>query len=102
MTLVTIDIMTFQPVWSLGSSLTVNGTIFDSDGIAEAELLLILEADESIVWSSEIPVSGDSLVSFFETVVIPADAVVGEYHFEMEATDGTGVEMHTGFHVEVE
>ena len=91
-----------EPVWSPGSSIVVSGTIRDSDGIAEAELLLILEVDESTVWSSELQVSGDSLVSFTETVVIPADAVEGEYHFEMEATDGTGVEMHTGFHVEVE
>ena len=91
-----------EPVWSPGSSIVVSGTIFDSDGIAGAVLLLILEADESTVWSSELQVSGDSLISFSETVEIPANAVVGEYHFEMEATDGTGVEMHTGFHVEVE
>ena len=35
-------------------------------------------------------------------VAVPADAAEGEYHLEMEATDGAGVEMHTGFHVEVE
>ena len=55
-----------------------------------------------MVWSAEIPAAGESAIDFSIDVVVPADAAAGEYHFEMEAVDGTGVDMHTGFHLEVE
>ncbi|MDA8695795.1 DUF4625 domain-containing protein [Flavobacteriales bacterium] len=91
-----------EPMWAPGAQVAVQGTVGDSDGISEAEVLLIRESDETVVWSEPLVASGDTLVSFSVQVAVPADAEVGEYHFEMEATDGTGVEMHTGFHVEVE
>ena len=52
-----------EPVWSLGSQVTVEGTVGDSDGLSEAELLLIRESDETVVWSESITTSGDTLVA---------------------------------------
>ena len=89
-------------MWAPGAEVTVTGSVVDSDGVSEAEVLLIRGSDETVVWSESLVVSGEASVTFTVQVVVPADAEVGEYHFEMEATDGTGVEMHTGFHVEVE
>lgn len=91
-----------EPMWAPGAQVAVQGTVGDSDGISEAEVLLIRESDETVVWSESLVATGDTLLAFSVQVAVPADAEVGEYHFEMEATDGTGVEMHTGFHVEVE
>jgi hypothetical protein len=91
-----------EQVWAPGATVNVTGSVSDSDGVAEAELLLIRESDEAVVWSAEIPVAGESVIDFSIDVVVPADAVEGEYHFEMEAVDGAGVDMHTGFHLEVE
>ncbi len=91
-----------EPMWAPGAEVTVTGSVEDSDGVSEAEVLLIRGSDETVVWSESLVVSGEASVTFTVQVVVPADAEVGEYHFEMEATDGTGVEMHTGFHVEVE
>ncbi len=93
---------TEEPVWDPGSEVSVQGTVSDSDGISEAEMLLIREADEAVIWSAALEAQGDTLLPFSVQVLVPADAETGEYHFEMEATDGTGVEMHTGFHLEVE
>ena len=91
-----------EPMWAPGAQVAVQGTVGDSDGISEAEVLLIRGSDETVVWSKSLVATGDTLLAFSVQVAVPADAEVGEYHFEMEATDGTGVEMHTGFHVEVE
>ena len=91
-----------EQVWAPGATVNVTGSVSDSDGVAEAELLLIRESDETVVWSTEIEATGDTLIPFNVDVAVPADAAEGEYHLEMEATDGAGVEMHTGFHVEVE
>ena len=91
-----------EQVWPPGATVNVTGSVSDSDGVAEAELLLIRESDEAVVWSAEIPATGESAIDFSIDVVVPADAAEGEYHFEMEAVDGAGVDMHTGFHLEVE
>lgn len=91
-----------EPMWAPGSEVTIAGAVVDSDGVSEAEVLLIRESDETVVWSESLAVNGETSLDFTVQVVVPSDAEVGEYHFEMEATDGTGVEMHTGFHVEVE
>lgn len=91
-----------EPVWSAGGTIPVVGHVSDSDGVVEAVLRLIRESDESTVWTHNLEASADSLLPFAVEVVVPADAESGEYHFEMEAVDGAGVEMHTGFHVEVE
>ena len=91
-----------EPVWAPGSTVVLSGSVADSDGVAEAEVLLIRESDETVVWSAEIEATGDTLILFNVDVAVPADAAEGEYHLDMEATDGTGVEMHTGFHLEVE
>ena len=91
-----------EQVWAPGATVNVTGSVSDSDGVADAELLLIRESDETVVWSAEIAAAGEGAIDFSIDVVVPAGAVAGEYHFEMEAVDGAGVDMHTGFHLEVE
>ena len=86
-----------EPTWAANSSVVVEGSVTDSDGIASAELELIDEATETVVWSTELA----EFDSFSETVVVPENAS-GEFHFEMKATCNAGVSMETGFHVEVE
>jgi hypothetical protein len=85
-----------EPTWAAGSEVVVEGAVTDEDGIASAELALIDEATETVVWSVELA----AFDAFSETVTVPASA--GEYHFEMKATCNAGVSMETGFHVEVE
>ena len=79
--------------------MVVEGSVTDSDGIASAELELIDEATETVVWSAELT----EFDAFSATVTVPADAS-GEFHFEMKATDAcnANVSMETGFHVEIE
>ena len=91
-----------EQVWAPGSTVNITGSVSDSDGVSEAEILLIRESDETVVWSAEIAAAGESAIDFSVDVVVPADAAEGEYHLEMEAVDGAGVDMHTGFHLEVE
>ena len=43
---------------------------------------------------------GATTFAFSDTLTAPS--VKGDFHMELTATDGTGVEMETGFHVEVE
>lgn len=91
-----------EQIWAPGSTVNLTGSVSDSDGVAEAEVLLIRESDEAVVWSAEINAAGETTIDFSVDVFVPADAAEGEYHLEMEAADATGVEMHTGFHLEVE
>ena len=86
-----------EPTWAADTDVVVEGSVTDSDGIASAELELIDEATETVVWSAELT----EFDAFSETVTVPADAS-GEFHFEMKATCNANVSMETGFHVEVE
>lgn len=88
--------------WGLGTTQTLIGTVSDSNGVTSAEVLLVYEEDESVVWSAEIETNGDTFVDFTVDVEVAAELAAGEYHLELEATDSEGVSMHTGFHVEVE
>ena len=85
-----------EPKWAAGTDVVVEGSVTDSDGIASAELELIDEATETVVWSATLT----EFDAFSETVTVPSAA--GEYHFEMKATCNANVSMETGFHVEVE
>lgn len=85
-----------EPTWAAGTDVVVEGSVTDSDGIASAELELIDEATETVVWSASLT----EFDAFSETVTVPSAA--GEYHFEMKATCNANVSMETGFHVEVE
>ena len=89
-----------EPTWAAGTDVVVTGTVADSDGVATAVLELISEDTESVVWEVALDPAGATNFEFSETVTVPAE--VGEHHFEMKATDANGVEMETGFHVEVE
>ena len=93
---------TEEQVWSAGSTVTLTGTVEDSDGIADAEILLIRESDETEVWATELAVSSETSIGFSIEMMVPSDASSGEYHLEMEAEDAAGNAMHTGFHLEVE
>lgn len=63
---------------------------------------LIRESDEAVVWETDLTPAGVTNHEFSVTLTVPAYAATGEYHFEMLAADATGVDMETGFHVEVE
>ena len=91
-----------EPVWAPGTEVTVAGSIGDSDGVQTASLEFIRESDEAVVWASDLTPAGATNHEFSVTVTVPADAETGEYHFEMLAADANGVDMETGFHVEVE
>ena len=75
----------------------MEGSVTDSDGIAYAELALIHEATETLVWTAELT----EFDAFSEWVMVPADAS-GEFYFRMRAVDHSGVFMETGFPVGVE
>ena len=91
-----------EPVWAPGTEVAVAGSIGDSDGVQSASLELIRESDEAVVWETDLEPAGATNHEFSVTVIVPVDAATGEYHFEMLAADATGVDMETGFHVEVE
>ena len=93
---------TEEQVWSAGSTVILTGTVEDSDGTADAEILLIRESDETEIWSEELEVSNETSIDFSIEIMVPSDATSGEYHLEMEAKDALGNAMHTGFHVEIE
>ena len=64
-------------------------------------LELIDEATETAVWEVDLMPAGETEYTFDVSVEVPSD-LAGDCHFEMIATDGTGNETETGFHVEVE
>ena len=68
-----------EPTWSAGTEVVVEGAVTDGDGIASAELELIDEATETVVWSAELV----AFEAFSETVTVPDAA--GEYHTALAA-----------------
>jgi hypothetical protein len=86
--------------WNIGSLVLIEGVVSDSDGVALASLRLVEEDTDSVFWSTELAPSGATTYAFSDTLTAPS--VEGDFHMELTATDGTGVEMETGFHVEVE
>ena len=93
---------TGEPEWSTGASITLSGMVKDADGVVEAFISLVSEEDETAVWELSLEPNDVMELQFIVDAVIPADAVAGEYHLEMTATDAAGNAMETGFHVEVE
>lgn len=93
---------TGEPEWSAGAVVVLEGTVVDSDGVAEASISFVRESDEFVIW--ELNLTPDNAVEFAfnAEASIPGDAEEGEYHLEMIATDAAGNAMETGFHVEVE
>ena len=91
-----------EPAWNAGSVISFSGMVMDTDGVTEAHLSVVRESDETVVWELSLETNGASELTFDADATIPADAELGEYHFEMTATDGAGNEMETGFHLEVE
>ena len=90
-------VVSSRPTWAAGTDVFVEGSVTDSDGIAYAELSLIHEATETVVWSAALT----EFDAFSETVMVPAGAS-GEFYFRMRAGDHSGVFMETGFPVGVE
>jgi len=90
-----------EPEWAEGTTVTLEGTVSDSDGLSSASISLVQESDELEVWSAELTPDGATDLPFSVEVTIPVGAS-GEYHLEMVATDLNGVTMETGFHAEVE
>lgn len=86
--------------WNIGSLVLIEGVVSDSDGVALASLRLLEEDTDSVFWSIALAPSGATTFAFSDTLTAPS--VEGDFHMELTATDGTGVEMETGFHVEVE
>lgn len=92
-----------EPSWAQGSTVNIEGSVTDSDGLNAVQILLVRESDETVIW--EAPAAEpDGVIEFTFAygVVIPANADAGEYHVEMRATDAAGNETETGFHVEIE
>lgn len=85
--------------WHGGDVHTIDGAVMDSDGVSSAELHIIRESDESVVWSYDIMPNGADSTGFSVEITVPSEE--GEYHFEMEAADAAGNSMHTGFHMDV-
>ena len=88
-----------EPTWAAGTDVVVTGTVADSDGVATAVLELI-SGTQNQSFGRWLWIRGATNFEFSETVTVPCRR--GEHHFEMKATDANGVEMETGFHVEVE
>ena len=85
--------------WHGGDVHTIAGAVMDADGVSTAELHIVREADESVVWSYDIEPNGADSTGFSVEITVPSEE--GEYHFEMEAVDAAGSSMHTGFHMDV-
>lgn len=91
-----------EPTWNAGGTVAIQGSCFDSDGLAAVSLELIEEATELVLWERSWTFLGENTMFFDELVEVPADTPAGECHFEMKASDSLGNQMETGFHVEVE
>lgn len=91
-----------EPVWEPGSTITIEGTLTDSDGIEHWGYHLENESTEVEIAEDEGDGAGNTEVSFTWTIEIPSDAMPGEYHFHMHADDMLENSMETGFHVEIE
>ena len=96
-----------EPVWALGSPITIEGslTAFNDGVITEWHLELEPEdAPEGTAPLAEFEGTATDLDNgtFTWSFTIPEDAATGEYHFHMEAKDSNQEEMETGFHVEIE
>ena len=91
-----------EPVWEPGATITVEGTLTDSDGIEHWGYHLENEDTEVEIAEGEGDGAGSTEVSFTWTIEIPSDASPGEYHFHMHADDMLENSMETGFHVEIE
>ena len=91
-----------EPVWEPGATITVEGTLTDSDGIEHWGYHLENEDTEVEIAEDEGDGAGSTEVSFTWTIEIPTDASPGEYHFHMHADDMLENSMETGFHVEIE
>ncbi|MGB1075606.1 MAG: DUF4625 domain-containing protein [Flavobacteriales bacterium] len=90
-----------EQIWSAGSEVTMQGSVSDTDGLETVILELIQESSESVLWDAEWTSVGNSTLTFDEVIALPSEAA-GECHFEMHATDVSGHEVETGFHVEIE
>ena len=91
-----------EPMWSAGSVVTIAGKVADSDGVSEAHIALIRESDETTIWELNLEPNTATERTFTSDIEIALDAEIGEYHFEMTATDANQNSMETGFHVEIE
>ena len=91
-----------EPVWEPGATITIEGTLTDSDGIEHWGYHLENEDTEVEIAEDEGDGAGNTEVSFTWTIEIPSDATPGEYHFHMHADDMLENSMETGFHVEIE
>ena len=91
-----------EPVWAPGSTITIEGTLSDSDGIEHWGYHLENEDTEVEIEEGDGDGAGSTEVSFTWTIEIPTDATPGEYHFHMHAHDMLENAMETGFHVEIE
>tara|TARA_Y100001954_G_scaffold236879_1_gene298847 strand:- start:1797 stop:2525 length:729 start_codon:yes stop_codon:yes gene_type:complete len=91
-----------EPVWAPGSTITIEGTLSDSDGIEHWGYHLENEDTEVKIAEDEGDGAGSTEVSFTWTIDIPTGATPGEYHFHMHAHDMLDNAMETGFHVEIE
>lgn len=97
-----VDPATFddEVEWNINSLVLIEGVVSDSDGVAMASLMLVEEDTDSVFWSTTLAPAGATTFAFSDTLTAPS--VEGDFHMELTATDGTGVDMETGFHVEVE
>ena len=86
--------------WNINSLVLIEGVVSDSDGVAMASLMLVEEDSDSVFWSTTLAPAGATTFAFSDTLTAPS--VEGDFHMELTATDGTGVDMETEFHVEVE
>jgi hypothetical protein len=91
-----------EPLWNVGSVIALSGMVADSDGLSTAHISFVRESDETIIWELNLEPNNSTERSFDSELELAADAIAGEYHLEMTATDAAGNAMETGFHVEVE
>jgi hypothetical protein len=93
---------TGEQIWEAGSTITIMGTVSDSDGIEHYGFHLENEDTEQEIAEDEGEASGVTEVPLSWTIEIPEDAEAGEYHFHMHAEDMNENHTETGFHLEIE